>query len=102
MIDDERLDLRRGTRSFSPAPSIVERMRASSQDRFRAVFKVCIDGDGRVETVRRLRRSGDPEWDAALADVIRGWRYHPYQSWSHCRGRYRLRACTIERFRFDP
>jgi hypothetical protein len=102
MIDAERLDLRRGTRSLSPAPSIVERMRASGRDRFRAVFEVCFDGDGRVETVRRLRRSGDPEWDAALADDIRGWRYYPYESWSHCRGRYRVHACTVERFRFDP
>ena len=97
-IDREPLPLRRGSRSVAPDSALAERTRASGRALV-AVFRICFDGHGQVQTVRRLRDSGEPQWEAALAEAIHGWRYARDERWS---GGHGLLVCTVEQFRFDP
>lgn len=45
----------------------------------RGTFQLCVDDTGSIASVRRLASTGYQDYDAALMDGMRGWRYRPYQ-----------------------
>ena len=62
----------------APDP-VRSQMARAQQKQVRADVRICLDREGEVGSVRVLRSTGYPEYDARLTDRMRTWRYRPYQ-----------------------
>jgi TonB family protein len=65
------------TRILPPA-DVQTQMVRSGVDRTRAVLRVCLGADGRVEESRFLKGTGFAGYDQRLQSAVATWRYRPY------------------------
>jgi TonB family protein len=71
--------LRQAGEARIPAPPAVRaRMARDGTRRLLGSLKLCLDSRGRVAAVTVLRSTGHAEYDEALRDGMRRWRYSPY------------------------
>lgn len=67
-----------GTKMIAPDDKTKVAIQASGRDKVVASLKLCLDATGAVVTVKLLRSSGFPTYDALLDREMHGWKYKPY------------------------
>ena len=67
-----------GTAKPTPARETREAIREANRNVV-GVWKLCVTGAGRPETVAALKRTGFPDLDARIAKAIWGWRFRPFE-----------------------
>ncbi|MBA3539329.1 MAG: hypothetical protein H0T79_06845 [Deltaproteobacteria bacterium] len=82
-----------GDTNVMPSDVVKTRMLRDGNTRSTGVFKVCITASGGIQSVAQSGTTRYPEYDAALAGAIRGWRYDPYRVGGHA-----VAACGVVTF----
>jgi TonB family protein len=67
-----------GDKDIRPDDRTKAEIEKSGKHRVVGSFKMCITATGKVETVKMLKSTGFPAYDATLIAGIHGWRYRPY------------------------
>lgn len=67
-----------GDEQVFPARMTQLAMVHDGKTQVRGTFQVCVDEGGSISSVRRLASTGYADYDGALMDAMRGWRYKPY------------------------
>lgn len=67
-----------GDEQVFPARMTQLAMVHDGKTQVRGTFQVCVDEGGSISSVRRLASTGYDDYDGALMDAMRGWRYKPY------------------------
>lgn len=68
-----------GNKIIVPDDATKEQILQSGQQRIIASFKLCLDPQGNVASVSKLKSSGFPDYDAKITSQMQQWRYRPYQ-----------------------
>jgi hypothetical protein len=68
-----------GNINIQPDDRTKSRMASSGKRRVEGTFRVCIDEEGRVESVLPMRSTGFSAYDGVLLGSMRAWRYSPYK-----------------------
>lgn len=67
-----------GNTQIDASDLVKTTMMRDGHDHVSAVFKLCLDTSGAVDSLHQLHSTGYAEYDAALAAAIHDWRYQPY------------------------
>lgn len=86
-----------GSAKIEPDAATKHAMLRAKTTRVTAAFELCVDTNGRPDSVRRLKSSGFTAYDQQLERDMRRWRFRPYV----IRGTAR-RVCTTSAFDFRP
>jgi len=68
-----------GSKLIPATASQRKAMVAAGKTRVITSFKVCVDVRGKVSSIKLLKSSGFPDYDALLTSGIRRWGYRPYR-----------------------
>ena len=68
-----------GDKNIVPDDATKDKIQQSGQQRLVTSYKLCIDTQGTVITVAKLKSSGFPDYDAKIMSQMQQWRYRPYQ-----------------------
>lgn len=86
-----------GTTSILPSDTVIRGMQDAGTERVVAVEKMCLDAQGVVASLARLKSSGFPSYDRAIEHSMRDWRYKPYLVNGHA-----VPVCTSVTFIYRP
>ncbi len=75
-LDAQRLTT--SAKAIEPDAADQAKIAADGLSRVTAVFKMCVGKDGGVASVKLLKSSGYPGWDARLTEGMKRWKYRPY------------------------
>ena len=67
-----------GENDIAPDDTSRAEMRSAGRNAAVGAYKICVNADGKIETVSVLRTTGYPAYDAKIASTIfASWRYRP-------------------------
>lgn len=69
-----------GDPQIQPPDAVRTHMMRSGQGEARGAVEMCLDAAGRVTTLRMIRSTRHPAYDARLLERMRTWRYRPYRT----------------------
>jgi periplasmic protein TonB len=67
-----------GETAIVPPRDVVQEMYRSGQHKTSASLKLCLDTRGQVASITLTQSTKYAEYDAAILDAVRRWRYQPY------------------------
>ncbi|HVV87961.1 MAG TPA: energy transducer TonB [Kofleriaceae bacterium] len=67
-----------GDDQILPSRATQLEMVRAGKETIHGTFKLCVDREGTVTSVRTLASTGYDAYDQSLVDGMYGWRYHPY------------------------
>jgi protein TonB len=68
-----------GDRAITPDDATRRAIADAGKTKVVGAWKLCISETGAVTTVRALKSTGFPAYDAALEAGMRAWRYRPFR-----------------------
>jgi TonB family protein len=68
-----------GDAQIHPPDNVKTQMQREGKEKLTAVYKICVDADGSIFSVKALRPTGFPAYDQRLVSGMQTWRYRPFE-----------------------